>query len=412
MIYDYLIIGGGITGISVARLLQLSGVEKIHVLEASTEPGGLCRTRQIGSHVLDVGGGHFLCTKFPEVYDFVFAHIPKSEFNYFNRVSKVEIGQHQVDYPLENNIWQLPAKECADYLISIAQNGEARGQPEPSHFDAWIRWKLGNRIAEDYMIPYNRKIWGVEASEMDIDWLHKIPRLDVREIAMACLSRKADPSAMPSHAGFYYPKRGGFQRIFDAILAPVSAYVECAAPVERIERSGDLLVVNGRHRARRVINTAPWHALASSPIFDALTRADIARLRANQIVVSLHEAPLSTDAHWLYQPDESLSHHRSFFIHNFAPHSAREGVYRETNHRRWQSGVGELYFENNHYAYPIPTLGWANAIDRVLAQALRHEVYGVGRWGQWQYLNSDVCIHEAMKLVSRLGHIVSSVPRV
>lgn len=404
MTYDYLIIGGGITGVSVARLLQLAGVDRVHVLEGSAEPGGLCKTRKIGSHVLDTGGGHFLCTRFPEVYDFVFSHIPKSEFNYFDRVSKVAINSHHTDYPLESNIWQLPADLCADYLLSIVQNGEARGLPAPVNFEAWIRWKLGDSIADSYMLPYNRKIWGVDASEMDIDWLHKIPRLNLREIIRACVSHRSDPAAMPSHAGFYYPREGGFQRVFDAIAAPVRDRIECNVPVSHIERVGDTLVVNGRHRARQIINTAPWHALAASPVFGTDERAAIARLRANQIVVSLHASPHSENAHWIYEPNENLRHHRSFYIHNFAPHSHPDGFYRETNLKRWQSGHGELYAENNPYAYPIPTLGWASTITGVLTRAEAQGIHGVGRWGQWQYFNSDVCIKEAMELVTRLGH--------
>jgi protoporphyrinogen oxidase len=402
MTYDYVIIGAGITGVTAARLLQLAGIDRVCVLEAAPEAGGLCRTRTIAGHVLDVGGGHFLCTKFPEVYRFVFEHLAQSEFNHFDRISRIALEGHEVDYPLESNIWQLPSELCAEYLISVAQNGEARGLPRPSNFEAWCRWKLGDLVTDRYMLPYNRKIWGVPASEMDIDWLYKIPRLDVRQIARACLQRAADRSQMPSHAGFYYPKAGGFQRIFDAIAAPVQDRIVTGCPVSTIERRGETLLVNGRYRARAVINTVPWHLLAESPIFDAPTQAAIRRLRHNQLVVSLHEEPYATDAHWLYQPDESLRHHRSFFIRNFAPHSAPNGFYRETNLRRWQPGGGEIHAETNAHAYPIPTLGWAESIDQVLRHCGPLRVHGLGRWGQWQYFNSDVCIREAMQLVARL----------
>lgn len=402
MTYDYVIIGAGITGVTTARLLQLAGIDRVCVLEAASQAGGLCRTRTIGGHVLDTGGGHFLCTKFPEVYRFVFEHLPRSEFNHFERVSRIALGDHEVDYPLESNIWQLPPELCAEYLVSIAQNGEARGVSPPANFEAWCRWKLGDLVTDRYMLPYNRKIWGVPASEMDIDWLYKIPRLDVRQIARACLQRTADRDQMPSHAIFYYPKAGGFQRIFDAIAGPVSDRIFTGCPVSNIERRGDTLVVNGRYRARAVINTVPWHLLAGSPIFDAGTRAAIGKLRHNQLVVSLHEQPYRTDAHWLYQPDEALRHHRTFYIRNFAPHSAPDGFYRETNLGRWQPGGGELHAEINSHAYPIPTLGWAAAIDQVLRHCAPLGVHGLGRWGQWQYFNSDVCIREAMHLVGRL----------
>lgn len=409
MTFDYLIIGGGISGVATARLLQQAGIERIGLLEAAPVPGGLCRTKTISGHVLDTGGGHFLCTKHPEVYRFIFDHIPESDFNRFDRVSRIEIEGHEVDYPLESNIWQLPPKLCAEYLASITGNGEARGLPRPTNFESWSRWKLGDRITDSYMLPYNRKIWGVDASEMDIDWLHKIPRLDVAEISRACRERCADPSRMPSHAGFYYPKAGGFQRVFDAIAAPVMNRIETNCPVNQIEKRGDTLVVNGRYRTRAIINTAPWHGLMESPIFTPETRAAIAKLRHNQLVVSLHEAPYSTPAHWVYQPDEQLRHHRSFFIRNFAPHSAAHGFYRETNLKRWRSGHGELHAEVNSHAYPIPTLGWAGAIDQVLRATRPLGVHGLGRWGQWQYFNSDVCIYEAMQLVRRLTRVDTAV---
>jgi len=412
MTYDYLIIGGGITGVTFARLLQLSGVGRICVLEAGDQPGGLCRTREIGGHVLDTGGGHFLCTKHPEVYDFIFRHLPRSEFNYFERVSRIAVDGCEVDYPLESNLWQLPARLRADYLISVVQNGESRGLPAPANFEAWIRWKLGDRIAERYMLPYNRKIWGVPAAEMDLDWLSKIPRLDLRQIVAACLEQQADRAVMPSHAGFYYPKAGGFQRVFDALAAPVKDFVLTGEPCRTIERQHGVLVVNGRHRGRVVVNTAPWHALAASPIFDAASRAAIARLRHNELVVSLHEGPVHPTAHWLYEPDENLRHHRSFYIPNFAPHSAPNGFYRETNRQRWVAGQGELFAAHNDHAYPVPTVGWAAAIQAVLRAAAAAGVHGLGRWGQWQYFNSDVCIREAMLLADRLGHTAWREPAV
>ncbi len=404
MTYDYLIIGGGITGVTVARLLRAAGVRRLAVLEAAEAPGGLCRTRQVGPHVLDVGGGHFLCTKFPEVEQFIFRHLPRAEFGRFERVSRVVLDGQEIDYPVEGNLWQLPAARCAEYLVSVVQNGEARGLPAPADFAAWIRWKLGERIAERYMLPYNRKIWGVPAEEMDIDWLHKIPRLDVREIVTACLERQSDRKHLPSHAVFYYPRSGGFQQVFDAIAGPVRDLILTGVPVTSVERTAGGLTVNGRFHARAVINTAPWPTLVEAPIFPEPVRSAIRRLRHNELVVSLHAASYDTDAHWLYEPDMAAPHHRTFFIHNFAPHSASDGWYRETNRQRWTAGAGELYAEINRHAYPIPTVGWAAAIDTVLRHCAPLGLHGLGRWGQWQYFNSDVCIREAMLLADRLGH--------
>jgi protoporphyrinogen oxidase len=409
MMYDYVIIGAGISGVAFARILQMSGIHNIVLLEANESAGGLCRTRQVGRHVLDTGGGHFLCSRYPEVYDFIFSHIDKSRFNYFRRVSKIEISGFEIDYPIESNLWQLPAAVCADYLISVLHNGETMGRDAPDNYEAWIRWKLGDMIADNYMLPYNRKIWGVESSEMDIDWLYKIPRLDVREIAIACLNREQNREKMPSHSGFYYPREGGFQTLFDAIAKPVEKLIRTNVRAKNIDLLKDgTLVVNGQYHARKVINTAPWHTLSESSVFDGRIKEAIGGLRNNQLVVSLYEEPYKTDAHWVYLPEEKLPHHRSFYIANFAPQSASDGIYRETNIRRWKAGHGEIFSNINEYAYPIPTLGWSRRIQDVIEYCGTRNIHGLGRWGQWQYFNSDVCIREAMLLARKLGCVATS----
>jgi protoporphyrinogen oxidase len=404
MTLDYVIIGGGISGVAMARLLQLRGIEKVRVLEADPDPGGLCKTTRVGPHIVDTGGGHFLCTKYGEVYDFIFSHLPKSNFNHYTRISKVAIHGQEVDYPIESNIWQFTPDLCQDYLNSILKSGEACGLPPPNDFESWIRWKLGNMISENYMLPYNRKIWGISPSEMDIDWLHKIPRINVDEIRLACASRRADRSKMPSHAGFFYPKHGGFQEIFDSILSPVSSWVETGVRVTEIDRDNDLLVVNGTWRTKKVINTVPWIALGSPSIFDAETLAAISQLRHNELVVSLHSKAYETKAHWVYEPSEAFAYHRSFYIQNFAPESDSNGFYRETNNKRWNPDTKSLFTKLNAFAYPIPALGWAKAIATILERLEKIGVYGLGRWGQWQYFNSDICIKEAMNLCARLEH--------
>jgi protoporphyrinogen oxidase len=396
------IVGAGITGITVARLLQQRGFDDLVILEKESEPGGLCRSKLINGHVLDIGGGHFLCSRYPEVYQFIFAHLPESEFNCFTRVSKLVLGGDVIDYPLEYNIWQLPKERQIEYLISCIRTGEQAGSRQPKNFREWIEWKLGHRIANDYMLPYNRKIWGVEPDELDVDWLEKIPPFDLHRIVETCLAREPDLDKMPSHQSFYYPKQGGFQTIFDAIHARVQEKVRLSMPLRSLRRDRTNWIVNDEYSTPTIVNTIPWpvfhHKVSRPPA--GLTR-DLQRLKTSALVVSLHEAPYRHDWHWCYVPDPELAHHREFFIQNYAPHSAPNGLYRETNRLRWQSARDAIYVHDNQDAYPIPLRGHTAAADKVRNRYAESSVLGVGRWGQHRYFNSDVCIREAMKLVER-----------
>ena len=405
---EYLIIGAGITGITLCKKLRECGVDDVLVLEKLDEPGGLCRSKMIDGHVVDIGGGHFFGTKIPEIKEYVFSLLSEQEFNYHKRVSKIEIGNETIDYPLESNIWQLPIEKQIDYLISVIRNGEASNTSEPSNYEEWIRWKLGDRICDDYMIPYNSKLWGVAPNEMDIDWLYKIPRVDVKEVLEYCLKREQDVSKFPAHIYFYYPKTRGFQSIVDAIVKDENKYIRYNEKVNKLRFDNDRWIINDCYEARNVINTTPWNDLfivLGSP--DEL-RSEFEKIKYNRIVITLFEKDYDHNWHWRYIPDRNKMYHREFYIGNYAEDSKCNGIYTETNIKRYSediqySGAGRpLYSAATDAAYPIPVIGHTAAINNIRKYYENKRLYGVGRWGQHQYQNADVSMHEAIKFVNSI----------
>ena len=289
--YEYIIIGAGITGITLCKKFREAGISNILVLEADSKAGGLCRTEKIEGHQLDVGGGHFFHTKYPEVFEYVFAHLPKEEFQYYKRVSKIELEENTIDYPIESNIWQLPIKQQIKYLISVIRNGESQHKPEPLNYEEWVRWKLGNEICDNYMIPYNEKLWGVKLKEMDCDWLYKIPQVNVEEALRYSLERKADVTKFPAHIYFYYPLRGGFQRIVDALLADEKKFIKLNAKVVNLKHQDGRWIVNKELEAKHVVNTVPWNSLYEALGEPAELADDFARIKYNRLMISLYEKP-------------------------------------------------------------------------------------------------------------------------
>ena len=170
----FLILGAGPAGLSFACRLKKVGVDDFLVLEKETTVGGLCRSEQVDGAPFDIGGGHFLDVRRPKVNEFLFQFMPKSEWNLFIRDSKIAINNGYVNHPIEANIWQMELKDQVEYLKSIAAAGCNSGAKKPNKFVDWIYWKLGNRIAEDYMIPYNKKMFGDELNQLGTYWLAKL----------------------------------------------------------------------------------------------------------------------------------------------------------------------------------------------------------------------------------------------
>ena len=64
------ILGGGLTGITLARLLMQKGVE-VTVLEREPIFGGLCRSVIDSGFTFDIGGSHIIFSRDTEVLAFI-----------------------------------------------------------------------------------------------------------------------------------------------------------------------------------------------------------------------------------------------------------------------------------------------------------------------------------------------------
>ncbi len=410
MTYDYIVLGAGITGLTLLKKLKEKGYNNILGIEREKEAGGLCRTFYVDGHACDIGG-HFFQTEFPEVEEFVFSHFSKEKMYQINpRISKINIYGIDIDYPLEANLWQLPVEKQVEYLISIVRNGEALGKPEPKNYEEWIRWKLGDKVCDEYLIPYNSKLWGVPSDEMDVDWLHKIPRIEVEEILKNSLSHTQDVEKYPAHIRPYYPKSGGYGRVIEAIAADINKYIKFNTKVTKLiyDKNEKVWIVNDEFKAKNIINSTPWTDLYNALGSPVEIQEQIQKIKYNKLVISLFETDENpTPYHWRYIPDLKEQHHREFFISNFALDSKNYGTFTETNADRFDAD--KLTFKGRNIfnyettaAYPLPLIGKTKAITDILEYFKPMHLYGVGRWGEHQHHNHDVCMKHAIDFVKQI----------
>ena len=125
---------------------------------------------------------------------------------------------------------------------------------------------------------------------------------------------------------------------------------------------------------------------------------EIEKLQNVAIDVDYVPDTLENPSHWIYEPDESIAHHRLLLRSNFYPMS--RGYWTETSATRSTSPVG--WRHHNDFAYPVNTQDKPKAIAKILAWAATHNVVGIGRWGKWEHMNSDVAVAEALTFVDYL----------
>lgn len=395
----YLILGAGPAGLTLANKLLENGEKDFLVLEEEKSAGGLCKSTDVDGSPFDTGGGHFLDVRDDTVTSFVFSFLAKDEWDLYERDSRIDLYGEMIGSPIEANIWQLSDDKQKHYLDSIERAGCNNGEKKPERFTEWIEWKLGDAIAHDYMLPYNRKMFGEDLDSLGTYWLEKLPNVSYEETKLSCINKKPY-GTQPGHAKFYYPKKYGYGEVFLRMADALGDRIRYNEKVVSLDHANR--IVNGRYKADRIIVTIPWNSISEHINLPDRLKENIEALKFSSIVTQYKSEGLDIKAHWIYIPDEEKYYHRILVRHNFCPGS--KGYWTETNLTRFDESArnnGKEYFINR-YAYPLNTIGKQERIKELLEYTSSNGVIGLGRWGEWQHFNSDVVIRRAIDMAENL----------
>lgn len=388
----YLILGAGPAGLSFASRLLKNGETDFLIIEKENTPGGLCRSEYADGKPIDIGGGHFLDAGNSEVCDFAFSFLPKSEWDKYERDSRINMGDYTIGSPIEANIWQMPEAIQKAYLDAIADAGCNMNMPKPDKFVDWIYWKLGHRIADDYMLPYNRKMFGDELNSLGTYWLEKLPNVSYEETLLSCKNHRPY-GRQPGHAFFYYPHSYGFGELWLRVAASLGNRIVYNTPVTSLDVSSK--IINDSFKADVIICTIPYTSLENIKGLSAPNLNSIDSLKSTGVVINYCPDNIETDAQWIYYPNPDLNYHRILVRHNFCPDS--NGYWTETRLDRFDTNTDSFYYVNE-FAYPLNTTDKPTIIASILDELKANDIYGLGRWGEWEHYNSDVVAKRAFAL--------------
>ena len=398
----YLILGAGPSGLTLANRLKQMGETSFFVLEKEKEAGGLCRSTQVDGSPFDIGGGHFLDVRRPKVNEFLFQFMPEEEWDKFDRDSRIAVNGDVISHPIEANIWQMKLENQVEYLKSIAVAGCNLKEEMPQEFVSWIYWKLGDKIAENYMIPYNQKMFGEDLNQLGTYWLEKLPNVSFEETLLSCLTKKAY-GEQPGHAQFFYPKKYGYGELWLRMAEEIKGQIKYDASVHAIDFDTNTVTTKEgeTYSADVIISTIPWMEFAKITGMPQELKEKIGRLKYSSVQTAYFPDNLDTEAQWIYYPDPELSYHRILVRHNFC--NGSKGYWTECNSTRVDETTESTFQYMNQYAYPLNTIGKPEIMKELLEWAKTRRVYGLGRWGEHQHYNSDLVVELALKMAEELN---------
>jgi protoporphyrinogen oxidase len=429
------ILGGGLTGVTLARLLAQKGVE-VTVLEREPIYGGLCRSMSDSGFTFDRGGSHIIFSLDEEVLTFMNDMLgANSKRNIRN--TKIFYKGRYIKYPFENGLNELPKEDlffCINEFIKTLIAVEKGEVKPPGNFREWIIHTFGKGIADLYMIPYNEKIWKFPTEQMSLHWVEgRIPRPPVEDIIKSAIGIETE--GYTHQSVFSYPRNGGIEALVRSIASPVEKSIRTGFDVSSIKKKGEKYLISDGDNiiiADRCISTIPLQRLLKSlENVPESVQKSCNELKYNSIAcVFIGVRGKLADISWMYVPDKDLGlFNRVSYPSNYSPdvapagHSAilAEITYHEgddlskmpdqkiidhviksllkMNIVKYRKDIIYTALERQTYAYVIYDLDYKKNVAIVKDFCAKLGIGLVGRFSEFEYLNIDGCIRNAMNFV-------------
>lgn len=403
------IIGAGVTGLSVAR--KLSPHFATEILEAKNECGGIARTRTIDGIAYHTVGGHCFNSKYPEVLNFVFGEVlAEKHWKKVTRQSAIRFHNHEIPYPIEFSIRQIAGFDRDLAIRMTADFLNANDNGIYANLDEWFRKKFGHTLAEEYFIPYNRKIWNRDPAEMSAEWVaDKLPIPDRHSFFDGLTGSVKD--SMP-HAEFYYPLTNNQNTFTDALAEGLNITYDYEVNHIRYEEATGKWKINQEKTFDLLISTMPLdilpHRIEGAP---ESVRKAASRLKYNRISNILWKSRL-TGKTWTYLPENGLPFHRYIHIGSYftpaAGYTITEAVGTRTDEELVTAGRKDPFLLEpiashvSDHAYVVFDENYYPAVNLIQNYLQQIGLYSIGRFGEWQYYNMDVCIKRSLEFARQL----------
>lgn len=403
------ILGAGISGLSIGKLL----LEKfdVEILEKTSIHGGIARTKSVNGISYHITGGHCFNSKYPDVLNFVFNNLmPQNQWHKITRDAVIRFKGREVNYPIEFAIKQIFLFD-RNLAINIVKDFlNANDDNSYKNLEDWFRKKFGNTLAEEYFLPYNKKIWNSNPIEMNPSWVEgKLPVPDLETFFQALINTAKDK--MP-HSDFYYPNSNNQNTFIDKLAYGLNINYDIDVKTVSFNSVQKKWIINNQFYYDLLINTLPLNEFprfisnCPSSILEAASK-----LKYNKVSTMLWGTQ-PTARTWTYLPDPAILFHRYIHIGNFFSPTKNFTITEVVGEKSYEEMVVNgkndpflikpLDYHVSNHAYVVFNDNYKQNKEMILNYLKNIGIHSIGRFGEWEYYNMDVCIKRAIDLNSEI----------
>ncbi len=355
MPYDFLIVGSGLTGATIARILTDSG-QKVLVLDRRPHLGGNVHDHHHESGIrIHTYGPHYFRTSSEEIWQFV-----KRFTSFYPYCAAIKSW---VDGSYEN--WPI----AASYIRrAIGEDWKVSFEGVPSNFEEAALKLMPLKVYEKFIKGYNTKQWGVNPSQLAPTL---IKRFDVRA--------DDDPRLMPHHKYQGIPS-DGYAKMMEKMLEGIPVMLN----VDYLKHSSAFktpkkLIYTGPIDAYFGFDLGRLHYRGQQRIHEYLPEKDWAQPCGQVNNPQMENGPHIRTLEWKHMmPPEYAQQIKGTVLTQEITHSPDDP---------------------EQYEYPFPDRTNQELYNRYAQRAsLDANLLICGRLGEYRYYDMDQAIGRAMKL--------------
>lgn len=434
-----IIIGAGPTGLGAAYRLQELGYRNWSIYEKNDYVGGLSASfKDREGFTWDVGG-HVMFSHY-KYFDDVVQKLLGNDYLEHQRKSWIRLMNRWIPYPFQNNIRYLSKETLLECLLGLHEVSINKKPTE--NFKEWIFNTFGKGIAKYFMIPYNYKVWAVPLEQMGTSWIdERVSVVDFQKVIANVILAKDDVSWGPN-TKFKFPMHGGTGGLFSRFIPHIKDHLLLGKKTVGINLKNRIIRFSdgSSEHFDILINTSPLDEfVAMSDDAPETVRNAAKGLASNSVyVVGLGiRKKLQSTKCWMYFPEDTAPFYRVTHFSKYSPFNVPEGdvenyssymcetsfsnnksvskddIIKNTVEGLSNTGVIENgdaprivseYFIEVEKAYPIPTLGRNEILDKTQPYLEKHSIFSRGRFGAWKYEigNVDHSVMMGVEIVDRL----------
>ena len=344
--------------------------------------------------------------------------------------------KYLIKYPFENELYKLPPND-RDKALELFLNNPYKNLKPTSMEDFFLKI-FGKGIFDLYLKPYNYKIWKMRVSKLDTQMVERIPQPPAEDIIK---SAKGEVTEGYKHQlYFHYPKKGGIENLFNAFynkldFSKVSILKKNKIINVKKKLKKYLVKTNNlTFETNKIVSTIPLNVLYEYLKVPEEIKRISKKLKYNSIIISIFNVrgTQGGDNFAFMIPDKDIIFHRISKLDFLGTQYSIKGTttfqieitYRKfskiskmTNkdiYRKIEEGLKKLnYIKNKNdinfrsikrfkYAYVIYDLQHRKNVDKLISYYSKKNIDLLGRWGSWEYLNSDQVIKQSKDLSEKL----------